>query len=56
MAAEVEAAARRHLAHGRYAPSTLYGDGHVSERIAAALVALDPYVQKRLHFPYEKQS
>jgi UDP-hydrolysing UDP-N-acetyl-D-glucosamine 2-epimerase len=56
VAAEVEAAARRHLAHGRFAPSKLYGDGHVSERIAAALVSLDPYVQKRLHFPYEKQS
>ena len=53
---DIEAAARRHLAHGRYAPSTLYGDGQVSERIAEALVRLTPYVQKRLHFPYEQPS
>ena len=54
VADEIEAAVRRQLAHGRYAPSTLYGDGHVSERIAEALVRLTPYVQKRLHFPYEQ--
>jgi UDP-hydrolysing UDP-N-acetyl-D-glucosamine 2-epimerase len=46
----IEAAARKHLAHGRYAPSTLYGDGYVAERIAAGLAGLTPYVQKRLHF------
>jgi UDP-N-acetylglucosamine 2-epimerase len=50
---DIEVAARKHLAHGRYAPSTLYGDGHVAERIAAGLAALTPYVQKRLHFIYE---
>lgn len=49
----IEAAVRKHLAHGRYAPSTLYGDGHVSERIAAGLARLTPYVQKRLHFVNE---
>jgi UDP-hydrolysing UDP-N-acetyl-D-glucosamine 2-epimerase len=49
----IEAAARKHLAHGRYAPSTLYGDGHVAERIAAGLASLTPYVQKRLHFIYD---
>ena len=38
------------LRHGRYAPSTLYGDGFVSERIARALGKLEPYVQKRLHY------
>jgi UDP-hydrolysing UDP-N-acetyl-D-glucosamine 2-epimerase len=38
------------LAHGRYAPSTLYGDGHVADRIAAALVDLEPYAQKTLAY------
>lgn len=38
------------LAHGRYAPSQLYGDGHASERIAEALASLQPYVQKRLNY------
>ena len=38
------------LAHGRYPPSTLYGDGHVSERIAEALERLTPYRQKQLAF------
>jgi hypothetical protein len=41
------------LAHGRYLPSTLYGDGHVSERIADGLARLSPYIQKRLHYIYE---
>ncbi len=44
------------LEHGRYAPSQLYGDGFVSERIADALAALQPYVQKRLNYVYEKDS
>ena len=43
-------AATEQLRRGRYAPSTLYGDGFVSERIAQALSRLDPYVQKRLHY------
>jgi UDP-hydrolysing UDP-N-acetyl-D-glucosamine 2-epimerase len=46
---------REQLRHGRYKPSTLYGDGYVSERIAGALVSLRPYVQKRLHFATEGQ-
>ncbi|MBL8190843.1 MAG: UDP-N-acetylglucosamine 2-epimerase (hydrolyzing), partial [Acidobacteria bacterium] len=41
------AAAERQLKHGRYAPSTLYGDGFVAERIAGGLVELQPYIQKR---------
>jgi UDP-hydrolysing UDP-N-acetyl-D-glucosamine 2-epimerase len=49
----VEAAIRAQLAHGRYAPSTLYGDGHVSERIANGLASLQPYVQKHLHFIHD---
>jgi UDP-hydrolysing UDP-N-acetyl-D-glucosamine 2-epimerase len=46
-------AIRRQLAHGRYAPSALYGDGHVAERIAQSVAALQPYVQKRLHYVFE---
>ena len=49
-AAEILSATQRQLAHERYAPSVLYGDGHVSERIAEALTRLETYVQKRLHY------
>jgi UDP-hydrolysing UDP-N-acetyl-D-glucosamine 2-epimerase len=38
------------LDHGRYAPSSLYGDGHVSERIADLLAEVKPYVQKKLDY------
>jgi UDP-hydrolysing UDP-N-acetyl-D-glucosamine 2-epimerase len=48
VACELAAAIKTQLAHGRYAPSSLYGDGHVSGRIANALAGLTPYVQKRL--------
>jgi UDP-hydrolysing UDP-N-acetyl-D-glucosamine 2-epimerase len=48
--ASMTAAVRAQLAHGRYPPSTLYGDGHVSGRIADALAHLTPYVQKRLYY------
>jgi len=47
---EIEAAVRRQLRHGRYEPSRLYGDGHVSARSAEALARLEPYLQKRLHY------
>ena len=53
-AADIERIARQHLAHGRYAPSTLYGDGYVSEKIAEAVVRLQPYIQKRLHYIYDE--
>jgi UDP-hydrolysing UDP-N-acetyl-D-glucosamine 2-epimerase len=53
---EVLSAIRHQLAHGRYAPSALYGDGHVSQRIAAGLATLDPYIQKRLHFIHDPDS
>lgn len=42
--------ARDMLRHGRHAPSSLYGDGHVSERIVEALVKLPPYRHKRLSY------
>jgi UDP-hydrolysing UDP-N-acetyl-D-glucosamine 2-epimerase len=50
VAVDIVAAASAQLAHGRYAPSTLYGDGYVSERIADGLVRVVPYIQKRLHY------
>ena len=43
-------AIRKQLTHGRFAPSTLYGDGNVSVRIAQKLESLVPYLQKRLAF------
>jgi UDP-hydrolysing UDP-N-acetyl-D-glucosamine 2-epimerase len=53
LATEISSAVNAQIAHGRYAPSTLYGDGQISERIAEALARLTPYVQKRLHYIYE---
>ncbi len=53
-AAEVARAIRRQLRQGRYPPSTLYGDGRVSGRIAEGLARLTPYRQKRLHYVYEE--
>lgn len=48
--AEIARAVKAQLAHGRFPPSSLYGDGHVSGRIAESLVRLSPYVQKRLAY------
>jgi len=50
---DIVTAVRAQLAIGRYAPSSLYGDGYVSERIANGLARLTPYVQKRLHYIYD---
>jgi UDP-hydrolysing UDP-N-acetyl-D-glucosamine 2-epimerase len=50
---EVFTAIKSQLEHGRYAPSTLYGDGHVAARIAEGLANLKPYIQKRLHFIHD---
>jgi UDP-hydrolysing UDP-N-acetyl-D-glucosamine 2-epimerase len=49
----IAAAVRAQVEHGRYAPSTLYGDGCVAERISEALARLTPYVQKRLYYVYQ---
>jgi UDP-hydrolysing UDP-N-acetyl-D-glucosamine 2-epimerase len=46
-------AVRIQLKHGAYAPSSLYGDGHVSDRLVHALLEIRPYVQKRLYFEDE---
>jgi UDP-hydrolysing UDP-N-acetyl-D-glucosamine 2-epimerase len=56
VAAPIAATIQSQLAHGRYAPSTLYGDGQVSGRIARALVELESYIQKRLHYIHETAS
>jgi UDP-hydrolysing UDP-N-acetyl-D-glucosamine 2-epimerase len=54
-ASRVAAAIRAQLAHGPYEPSSLYGDGEVSRRVAEGLAVLTPYVQKRLHFIAEPE-
>lgn len=54
IAENVADAIRSQLAHGRYAPSSLYGDGNVAARIAEGLARLDPYIQKRLSYIYEE--
>jgi UDP-hydrolysing UDP-N-acetyl-D-glucosamine 2-epimerase len=41
---------RRQVAHGPYAPETLYGDGHTAARIADRLAQVPLYIQKRLAF------
>jgi UDP-hydrolysing UDP-N-acetyl-D-glucosamine 2-epimerase len=41
------------LAHGRYAPSDLYGSGGAAAKIAQALAAFQPYHQKRLHYIFD---
>lgn len=46
----IEAAVRAQLSHGRFPPSTLYGDGGVAPRIAEVLAKLEPYVQKHLAY------
>ena len=46
----IERAIKAQLAHGRYSPSKLYGNGHVAEDLTAKLETLQPYVQKHLAF------
>jgi UDP-hydrolysing UDP-N-acetyl-D-glucosamine 2-epimerase len=53
LAEPIANAIRAQLAHGAFASSQLYGDGHVAERIVQALASLKPYVQKRLHYVYQ---
>ena len=43
-------AIRRQLAHGRYAPDHLYGDGKAGGRVAEVLARVPLRVQKRLVF------
>lgn len=44
------------LENGRYAPSTLYGDGKVAGKIAAGVAELVPYLQKRLHYIHDSET
>jgi len=50
---DIACAIQAQLEHGCYAPSTLYGDGYVAERLAHALAGLHPYLQKRLAYALE---
>jgi UDP-hydrolysing UDP-N-acetyl-D-glucosamine 2-epimerase len=47
---EILAAIRRQMKVGRYAPDTLYGDGHAGEKIAQALATATPQIEKRLAY------
>lgn len=49
-AVDIAEALRAQMAHGRYCPSHLFGDGTAGRRIAEVLATVDPPVQKRLHF------
>ena len=55
-APEIIGAVRKQLQNGHYISSSLYGNGQVSERIAAALAQLVPYSQKRLHYIHDPVS
>ena len=47
---EIAAALRAQIAHGRYEPDHLFGDGTAGGRIADILARVEPTVQKRLHY------
>jgi UDP-hydrolysing UDP-N-acetyl-D-glucosamine 2-epimerase len=47
---EIERAARRQLAHGRYPRDTRFGSGDAGVRIAEILATTEPRIQKRLHY------
>ncbi len=53
VASEILDAIHLQLEHGRYASSTLYGDGWTSQAICEGLVRLTPYIQKRLHYIHD---
>lgn len=50
---QIQSAIERQCAHGRYSPSTLYGDGTASRKIAEKLAALAMFRQKRLHYIHD---
>lgn len=47
---EIVKAVERQMANGRYAPSTLYGDGRAGERIAELLASVPLSVAKRIRY------
>ena len=50
----ITAAIQKHVDNGRYAPSSLYGEGNAAKQIAGKLADVDLYVQKRLHFIHDE--
>ena len=48
-AAEVHAAVREQLAHGRYAASNIYFRPNASQTMVEVLTSVDLYTQKRFH-------
>jgi UDP-hydrolysing UDP-N-acetyl-D-glucosamine 2-epimerase len=53
-AAQILEGIKSQLNNGRYPPSTLYGNGTASKRIADTLANVDLYVQKRLHYIFDE--
>lgn len=51
---EIFTALNAQLRHGRYASSTLYGDGNVGPRVAEAVAQLSLYSQKQLAYVQEE--
>jgi len=49
-AGEIESAARRQIAHGRYERSALFGDGFAGKRIADVLASVEIRIQKHLAY------
>ena len=49
-AGNIEAAIERQVAHGRYSPSLIYGDGHAADRITAVLAETSLSVTKTLSY------
>ncbi len=52
----IRGAISKQLAHGRYAPSDLYGDGFVSDRVVDGILNLKPYAQKQLAYVNELET
>ena len=49
-AGDIEAAIERQVVHGRYEPSSIYGDGHAAERITTVLAETSLSVHKTLSY------
>jgi UDP-hydrolysing UDP-N-acetyl-D-glucosamine 2-epimerase len=55
VSAEIATAVRSQLQHGRYAPSTLYGNGTASFQIVEKLRLFEPYRQKTLQYIFDNE-
>lgn len=55
-AGEIRGAIEKQFQHGRYPPSTLYGDGRAAGRIADNLATAEFTIQKHLHYIYDDES